>query len=83
MLPIGDLQPVSPELRHLLAAVTERAHRLRSLGRHDGAETLLRRAAEKRALPPHVRQGMHALADLFRAHPEGGANFLFLPSEAL
>ncbi len=72
MLPIGDLQPVSPELRGLLAAITDKAHRLRQSGRHDGAETLLRRAAEKRSLPPHVRQGMHALADLFHAHPEHG-----------
>lgn len=82
MLPIGDLQPVSPELRGLLAAVTERAHRLRSLGRHDRAETLLRRAAEKRVLPAHVRQGMHALADLFRAHPEAMPPISLLPGEA-
>ncbi|MGY6246222.1 hypothetical protein ACXIUS_01575 [Bosea thiooxidans] len=82
MLPIGDLQPVSPELRGLLAAITEQAHRLRSRGRHDRAETLIRRAAEKRVLPPHVRQGMHALADLFRAHPEGRASFDLLPEGA-
>ncbi len=75
MLPIGDLQPVSPELRSLLAAITEQTHRLRSRGRHDRAETLLRRAAEKRVLPPHVRQGMHALADLFHAHPDNPVSF--------
>lgn len=79
MLPIGDLQPVSPELCGLLADITERAHRLRSLGRHDRAETLLRRAAEKRVLPPHVRQGMHALADLFRGYPNGPAGLGIVP----
>lgn len=79
MLPIGDLQPVSPEMGSLLAAITEQAHRLRSRGRHDRAETLLRRAAEKRVLPPHVRQGMHALADLFRGYPNGPAELGIIP----
>lgn len=73
MRPIGDLPAVEPALSDVLAGITDRAHRLRSRGLHDKAERLLRKAADHRVLPAHVGQGLHALADLFRAHPDGPA----------
>jgi hypothetical protein len=66
--PLGQLPELSPDLGYWLSMVTAAAHRLRDIGSTDRAVSLLRRAGD-RVPVPHAAAGMHALADLFAAHP--------------
>jgi hypothetical protein len=65
----GNLPELSPELREWLAMVIAAAHRLRDVGSTKRAVSLLRLTAGRVTNPRHVGAGLHALADLFAAHP--------------
>jgi hypothetical protein len=65
----GNLPELSPELREWLAMVIDAAHRLRNVGSTKRAVALLRLTAGRVSNPKHVGAGLHALADLFAAHP--------------
>jgi hypothetical protein len=65
----GRLPAPSPELREYLATIIGAARRLSEIGSTRRAVDLLRSTADRISRPRHIAAGLHALADLFAAHP--------------